>query len=80
MGEAGLRGGDLQCLWAWDGAGLQQDLVGPTPLQAREGKSGASAGDTRDLSKHVPSKRPTSTQGAQGSDGSMGRSAGAGEY
>ena len=48
MGEAGLWGGSLECLWAGalagEGAGLEQGLVDPTPCQAGEGGGGSSSG------------------------------------
>ena len=49
MGEAGLWGGPLECLWAGalagEGAGLEQGLVDPTPCQAGEGGGGSSSGN-----------------------------------
>lgn len=48
MGEAGLWGGSLECLWAGalagEGAGLEQGLVDPTPCQTGEGGGGSSSG------------------------------------
>ena len=56
MGEAGLWGGPLECLWAGalagEGAGLEQGLVDPTPCQAGEGGGGSSSGNGGEGAKH----------------------------